>query len=97
VRDQNGAVEIAVRTPDTQLSNSLQDGLPDLVTRLEAQGTQASATRGDQQPDSGSRDDTRQDRPPQEQHDGQQGQPREQRRQRQARWQASLGLATATR
>ena len=47
VRDQNGAVEVSVRTPDAGLSNSLQDGLPDLVRQLEAPGFTASATRGD--------------------------------------------------
>ena len=132
VRDRNGAVEIAVRTPDAQLSSSLQDGLPELVARLETQGTTASATRGDQMSGgpadggpadgSGMPDGQPQERQPQEGRTGQEprgggrderqphpedrGQPRgrpggqpvsqirELRQQRQARWQASLGLAS---
>ena len=76
VRDRNGAVEIAVRTPDAQLSSSLQDGLPELVARLETQGTTASASRGegaDGGPPDGSStpDGQRQERQPPE---GQRGQ-----------------------
>ena len=120
VRDRNGAVEIAVRTPDAQLSRSLQDGLPDLVARLETYGTGASAMRGDQ-PGGGATDwngaqdgqspdgrqrqgrgdggqDQRHQNPqdpgqPRGQPDQRVSQPHE-RRERQARWQASLGLAT---
>ena len=111
VRDRNGAVEIAVRTPDAQLSSSLQDGLPELVARLETQGTTASASRGegaDGGPPDGSStpDGQRQERQPPEGQRGQgqhaedrgepRGQPqlRERRQERQARWQASLGLAS---
>ena len=133
VRDHNGAVEIAVRTPDAQLSSSLQDGLPELVARLESQGTTANATRGDQMSGgatnggptdwSGMQDGQRQEgqrqegqpqkeqtgqgpggggRDERQQHPEDRGQPRGQpgsqirelRQQRQARWQASLGLAS---
>ncbi len=124
VRDHHGAVEIAVRTPDAQLSSSLQDGLPELVARLETQGAVASATRGDQMSGgdagggpadwSGMQDGRRQEGQPPEgqagqepgsgrggerqQHPQDRGQPggqiRELRQQRQARWQASLGLAS---
>ena len=128
VRDHNGAVEIAVRTPDAQLSSSLQDGLPELVARLETQGTTANAMRGDQMSGgaadggptdwSGTQDGQRQERQPPEgqtgqetsgggrderhQHSEDRGQPRGQpgsqvrelRQQRQARWHASLGLAS---
>ena len=132
VRDHHGSVEIAVRTPDAQLSSSLQDGLPELVARLETQGAAASATRGDQMSGgeagggpadwSGMQDGPRQEGQPQEgragqepggggrgerqQHPEERGQPRGQpdgqpggqirelRQQRQARWQASLGLAS---
>lgn len=132
VRDRHGAVEITVRTPDAQLSSSLQDGLPELVARMETQGTTASATRGDQMSGgpadggpadgSGMQDGQPQERHPQEGRTGQEpggggrderqphpedrdrpggqpgGQPgsqlREPRQQRQARWQASLGLAS---
>ena len=138
VRDQNGAVEIAVRTPDAQLSSSLQESLPELVARLEANGTNASATHGDPagdpsnggasdwlgaqdrqardgpQPRDGhqSRDEQPRDeqnsqgrgggRDERQQHPEDRGQPRGQpgeltgelRKERQARWQASLGLAS---
>ena len=133
VRDHNGAVEIAVRTPDAQLSSSLQDGLPELVARLESQGTTANATRGDQMSGgatnggptdwSGMQDGQRQEgqrqegqpqkeqtgqgpggggRDERQQHPEDRGQPRGQpgsqirelRQERQARWQASLGLAS---
>ena len=105
VRDANGAVEVAVRTSDSQLSSSLQDGLPDLVRHLEAPGFAASATRGDTSDgppadgsSAGGQDRERQDQP--SSRDGQggnqsqaRGQPGEQRRERLARWRESLGLA----
>ncbi len=94
VKDANGAVEIAVRTPDSQLSNSLQEGLPDLVSRLETPGFDASASRGDpgdHQPTDWSGAQER-DRPSQEER---RGQPRQRQQERRARWQAALG-ATAS-
>ncbi len=123
VRDQNGAVEIAVRTPDARLSSSLQDGLPDLVTRLEAHGSEATVTRGDawranpsvatgasdRRDAPGNQDGGQNSRDARGQHSpggqtggqtggqsrGQSGgQPREPRRERQVRWQASLGTAS---
>lgn len=93
VKDANGAVEIAVRTPDSQLSNSLQEGLPDLVSRLETPGFEASASRGDQgdhQPTDWSGAQER-DRPAQEER---RGQSRQRQQERRVRWQAALG-ATA--
>ena len=123
VRSHNGGVEIAVRTPDAQLSSSLQESLPELVARLETQGTGANVARGDQLSNggpadgSGMRDGQSQDgqsqdwqpgeeprgggRDERQQHPEDRGQPRGQpgtqirelRQQRQARWQASLGLA----
>lgn len=95
VRDQNGAVEIAVRTPDEQLSTSLQESLPDLVTRLEAHGAEASAARGDQAEGQGPDWGGGQDRQPEGRSDDGQsrGKPRVQREKRQAEWQSSLRLA----
>jgi hypothetical protein len=103
VRDQNGAIEIAVRTPDARLSTSLQDSLPDLVTRLEAHGGSASATAagsGDPPADGGSRDG--QGPPPDresgsggETHQRQdpRGESQQHRRRRQAEWEASFATS----
>jgi len=103
VRDQNGAVEIAVRTQDAQLSTSLQESLPDLVTRLEAYGAEASATRGDQSEGQGTDWGGALDRQPEGQPEGHpegrsdegqsRRQPREQRERRQAAWRASFASA----
>ncbi len=103
VRDHNGAVEVAVRTSDSQLSHSLQDGLPDLVRHLESPGFAASATRGDSPEDSSYEGQSNEGQSyegqnqPREGRDGSgdhaRGQPGEQRRERLARWRESLGLS----